>query len=64
MLIELSSINPQNAYMLKVENENPRKRCEIGSKLKIPDWQHCPFKMSKIFPVFMSLDIQAIFTFV
>ena len=55
MLIELSSVSPQNEYMLKVENESPAKRWEISPKLKwkIPDSHHCPFEMSKMFPVFI-----------
>ena len=49
--LEADEGNPVGIYLLKVNNRNTRKRCEIGSKLttKIPEGRH--WRRSGIFIV-------------
>ena len=56
-LKSLKSINhiptPANIYLLKVNNRNTRKRCEISSKLKIkiPERRHLAKAFSAVQPI-------------
>ena len=49
--LEADEENPVGIYLLKINNRNTRKRCEIGSKLttKIPEGRH--WRRSDIFIV-------------
>ena len=59
---------PANIYLIKVNNRNTRKRCEIFSKLtiKTPEWRRCRRSgvfivnfenISQLFPVFLLLTL-------